>query len=138
MIFELVIFFGKNLIIKNETAQKITKFNKNGKNVSIVGVSLPQAPHPGNWKDLIGNPNFFESTGCSWTIIESSVATKVNICVSHNVSKATILFLFLNKKQSPKSTKITAKKYQSRDGKYSKSTFIQIRNVLKITNIIKN
>ncbi len=31
MIFELVIFLGKNLIIKNEITQKITKFNKNGK-----------------------------------------------------------------------------------------------------------
>jgi hypothetical protein len=137
VIFELVIFFGKNLIIKNEISQKITKFNKNGKNVSIVGVSLPQAPHSGNWKDLIGNPNFFESTGCSWTIIENSVATKVNICVSHNVSKATILLLFLNKKQNPKSTKITAKKYQSRDGNISKRTYIHRRNVVKNTNIIK-
>ena len=101
-------------------------------------MSLPHAPHAGNWNDFIGNQNFFESTGCSWNAIESTVATNVNICVSHNVSNKIILFLCLSTKQRPESTKITAKKYQFRDGKYSKSTFIHNQNVLKITNIIKN
>ena len=137
MIFELVIFFGKNLIIKNDITQKITKFNKNGKNVSIVGVSLPHAPHSGNWNDFIGNQNFFESIGCSWNAIESTVAANVNICVSHNVSNAIVLFLFLSMKQKPKSTKITAKKHQYRDGNISKRAYIPHRNVVKNTNIIK-